>query len=141
MNHPQLLTTAALAGIGQVRATMSIHLHNVANEPLTIHQLIELPWYAKPFLHTLKITLDDRLLNGMLFMIFLIVGNEYKVQHSPAISRSRPCSIIVTADIPKDGKINVNFEIEKTLLKYTEYPFDPNRGMDIKYICELANIN
>ena len=42
--------------------------------------------------------------------------------------------------VPAGQRIAVAFAYEKSLLRYTEYPFDPNRGLDHKYRPALTAI-
>jgi hypothetical protein len=64
----KLSTQATLARVGQERATMSIHTTNRASQPLRISQFIGLPWFAKPFLHTMRVVVDGRHLKGEIFL-------------------------------------------------------------------------
>lgn len=68
LRPPKLLTTATLAGVGQVRAVLSIHSQNNAEYDIPISQLIELPWYAKPFLHTIKLSLNGQPIDSTTYL-------------------------------------------------------------------------
>lgn len=49
----------------------------------------------------------------------------------PAIDRTRPAMIEAKLLIKPGTKVVVEIEFERAYLKYTEFPYDPNRGLDI----------
>ena len=61
-----LVVDAHLAGVGQERATLAVHVTNKASNDVDIEQLYELPWFAKPLIHTLQVQLDGVLLESII---------------------------------------------------------------------------
>lgn len=55
------------------------------------------------------------------------------VRYSPAIARERSALLEVDLVVTNSAHASFYLEMEKSLLKYTEYSYDPNRGVDIRY--------
>jgi GPI-anchor transamidase subunit T len=57
------------------------------------------------------------------------------VQHlfyAPAQDHKRPTELEMVLRVPAKSEVTIDIHFEKCLLRVTEYPFDPNRGFDIK---------
>jgi phosphatidylinositol glycan class T len=83
--------------------------------------LESLPWFMKPYLHTLSAT---------------IVGKEgekviQEIYYRPALDRKRGTQLEVKLRVPPGETVLLGYEFDKAVLRYTEYPPDANRGFDI----------
>lgn len=86
-----------------------------------------LPWFMKPYLHTLhtKVTATS---DGS-----PITGPESPLKRTlyrPAVDRHRSTHIELLLSIPPQSKLTLTYDFEKSILRYTEYPPDANRGFD-----------
>jgi Gpi16 subunit, GPI transamidase component len=62
------VVNAHLAGVGQERATLAIHVNNMSPSDIDIEQLCELPWFAKPLIHTLKVQVNGSPLESTILL-------------------------------------------------------------------------
>ncbi|KAK4944819.1 Subunit of the glycosylphosphatidylinositol transamidase complex-like protein [Elasticomyces elasticus] len=77
-----------------------------------------LPWFLRPFMHTLRgkvVEGDDH---------FVVKDIFYR----PAIDRKRGTQIEVKLSVPGNSIVEVTYDFEKAILRYNEYPPDANRG-------------
>lgn len=84
-----------------------------------------LPWFMKPYLHTLRAEIHE---SGRLS------GAERSIQnihYVPAIDRVRGTHLELELSVPPLSTLTLTYEFDKAVLRYTEYPPDPNRGFDI----------
>ncbi|KAG4305463.1 hypothetical protein PORY_001019 [Pneumocystis oryctolagi] len=82
-----------------------------------------LPWFMKPFIHTLSAN--------------LLLSNEKhsldfeEIYFQPSIDRERGSYFEARIHISGNSSVEITWEFEKMFLRYSEYPPDPNRGFDI----------
>jgi len=89
--------------------------------------LESLPWFTKPYFHTLRTQLS---VNGS--QRFSDCDSAiFEMFYRPAVDRKRASHLEITLDIPTASTLMLSYEFEKTILRYTEYPPDANRGFDI----------
>lgn len=115
--HRQSLLHAQrqMTGYGQERGGMHIVIINPHPHSQRVVYLENLPWFLRPYMHTLAIS-------GAL------TENMY---YTPAIDRQKGTHLELLLDIPALATIEMTYEFEKAILRYTEYPPDANRGFDI----------
>jgi GPI-anchor transamidase subunit T len=111
-----------LTGHGQERGGLQVLLRNTSPVQREVVYLESLPWFMKPYLHTLKgkvnshpIPLD-------------------KIRYRPAVDRLRGTQMEVQLVIPANSTLSLTWEFDKSILRYTEYPPDANRGFDVPYV-------
>ena len=75
----------------------------------------------KPYLHTLLATVDNQPIPLS------------TIRYRPAIDRLRGTQLEVQLFIPADTTLSLTWEFDKSILRYTEYPPDANRGFDVAY--------
>lgn len=93
---------------------------------MQVRHLEQLPWFLRLYMHTMQFRLD---VEGQSLVESY---KPSKLIYLPAISRERPSQIEMDLIIPPGGSIlSMSMMFEKPLLRYTEYPSDPNRGFDI----------
>ena len=112
---PPLFASRQMTGYGQERGGMHATLRNPHPYPQTIVYLESLPWFLKPYMHTLAI-------QG---------GTIEKMYYTPALDRVRGTHLELLISIPAQSTIELNYDFEKAILRYTEYPPDANRGFDV----------
>ena len=140
---PQQKSTAKTHDLGQelLRAERTMTGHGAAhggmrmiftNPSLTesVHFVFfeSLPWFMRPYMHTLKaeITHDSNLFHHL--------GKEKIITdmyYRPAIDRYRGTHLELLLTIPPATTISLTYSFEKSILRYTEYPPDANRGFNI----------
>lgn len=118
--EPPLYASRQMTGYGQERGGMHAVLRNPHPYPQRIVYLESLPWFLRPYMHTLKVTGPDR----------KEVKSE-KMYYTPAIDRQRGTHLELLLTIPAQSKVELTYDFEKAILRYTEYPPDANRGFDV----------
>lgn len=113
--NPPLYASRQMTGYGQERGGMHATLRNPHPYPQTIVYLETLPWFLKPYMHTLAI--QD--------------GTIEKMYYTPALDRKRGTHLELVITIPALSTVELNYDFEKAILRYTEYPPDANRGFDV----------
>lgn len=114
-SHPPLYVSRQMTGHGQERGGMHATLTNPHAYPQTIVYLEALPWFLKPYMHTLAVQ----------------HGTIEKMYYTPALDRKRGTHLELMITIPAFSTAELNYDFEKAILRYTEYPPDANRGFDV----------
>ncbi|KAK4579931.1 Subunit of the glycosylphosphatidylinositol transamidase complex-like protein [Recurvomyces mirabilis] len=120
-SQPPLYATRQITGHGQERGGMHTLLHNPHPYPQTLIYLEALPWFLRPYMHTLKISHKSNSKAVELEKMF----------YTPAIDRKRATKLEVQFTVPASTTLELTYDFEKAVLRYTEYPPDANRGFDI----------
>ncbi|KAG5519309.1 hypothetical protein PMAC_001934 [Pneumocystis sp. 'macacae'] len=102
---------------------ISVILSNPQSTDFYVVYLETLPWFMKPFIHTLTAHL--------LFSNTKHPLDFENIYFRPSIDRKRGSYFEVHIRIPKNSSVEIVWEFEKMLLRYAEYPPDPNRGFNI----------
>ncbi|ODQ53971.1 GPI transamidase-like protein component Gpi16 [Saitoella complicata NRRL Y-17804] len=114
---PPILASRSLTHHTPSRAGMHLTLHNPSpSSPLRISYLESLPWFLKPYMHTFHTSIPG-VIEEMYFL--------------PAKNRERGTHLEILVTIPAGSTVEVDWEFEKYILRYIEYPSDANRGFDI----------
>lgn len=113
-----------ITGHGAAKGGMRIVLVNPhPNTPIRVVVFESHPWYLKPFMHTLKANVHAR--EGAAEDVI------QQLYYRPAIDRERGTQIEVVLLIPPKSEVTLTYDFEKSILRYTEYPPDANRGFII----------
>lgn len=112
---PPLFATRQIAGHGQERGSMHTTLRNPHPHALHLVFMESLPWYLRPYMHTLQ----------------LANGKVEKMYYTPALDRERGTHLELVLSIPPETTASLTYDFEKAVLRYTEYPPDANRGFDV----------
>jgi phosphatidylinositol glycan class T len=75
----------------------------------------------KPYLHTLAATVNATPIPPS------------SIRYRPAVDRLRGTQLEVRLSIPENSTLRLTWEFDKSILRYTEYPPDANRGFDVAY--------
>lgn len=115
-DHVELLhASRQITGYGQERGGMHTVIVNPYATPIRIVYLESLPWFLRPYMHTLRI-------NG---------AETEKMYYTPAIDRRKGTHLELLLNVPANSTVQLTYDFEKAILRYTEYPPDANRGFDV----------
>lgn len=119
--QPPLHAARSINGHGQERGSVQAVIRNPSEtESVEFVYLESLPWFMKPYLHTLRARID--------------VSSENPIKETyyrPALDRKRGTHLELRMVIPPASSITLTYDFEKAILRYTEYPPDANRGFDV----------
>lgn len=116
-----LLAARQINGHGQERGSTQAILTNPSpTDTLEIIYLESLPWFMKPYLHTLRATVSTSTASPI-----------RETHYRPALDRQRGTHLELRLTIPPQSTLTLSYDFEKAILRYTEYPPDANRGFDV----------
>ena len=121
---PPLYAERSITGHGQERGGVRTLLTNPSLDSAVEFVYLEsLPWFMKPYLHTLKVQIL-----GESSQSSSIIKDIY---YRPSVDRHRGTQLEVLMMIPAASTATLTYDFEKAILRYTEYPPDANRGFDV----------
>lgn len=121
---PPLYAERSITGHGQERGGIQTLITNPStNSAVEFVYLESLPWFMKPYLHTLKVQTSSPSPKS---------SNIIKdIYYRPSVDRSRGTQLEVRMVVPAATTVTLSYGFEKAILRYTEYPPDANRGFDV----------
>ncbi|KAK3620745.1 Subunit of the glycosylphosphatidylinositol transamidase complex-like protein [Elasticomyces elasticus] len=119
--QPPLYATRTITGSGQQHGGMHAHLRNPHPYAQTITYFESLPWFLRPYIHTLRVRNSETHENVKLEKMF----------YTPAKDRERGTHLELMFTVSAGGEVELSYDFEKAVLRYTEYPPDANRGFDV----------
>ncbi|KAK5702046.1 Subunit of the glycosylphosphatidylinositol transamidase complex-like protein [Elasticomyces elasticus] len=119
--QPPLYATRTITGSGQQHGGMHARLHNPHPYAQTITYFESLPWFLRPYIHTLRVRNSETHEDVKLEKMF----------YTPAKDRERGTHLELMFTVPAKGEVELSYDFEKAVLRYTEYPPDANRGFDV----------
>jgi GPI-anchor transamidase subunit T len=93
-------------------------------DPVSFVYFESLPWFMRPFMHTLK----AEIIKTEFPFDWKVIREMY---YRPAIDRKRGTQLELVMSIPPASTVMLTYEFEKAILRYTEYPPDANRGFNV----------
>jgi len=75
----------------------------------------------KPYLHTLRTTLSPPSSIDPIRSLF----------YRPVLDRARGAHLEAALSLPPNSTLTLSYDFDKSVLRYTEYPPDANRGFDV----------
>ncbi|RDW85394.1 GPI transamidase component Gpi16-like protein [Coleophoma crateriformis] len=121
LEQPLLYAERSFTGYGQERGGVQAILTNPSTtEAVDFVYMESLPWFMKVYLHTLKAKING--VDGDVIQ---------EMYYRPAQDRKRGTQLEIRMRIPQNSTVVLNYDFEKAILRYTEYPPDANRGFDI----------
>lgn len=121
---PLLYADRSLMGYGQEHGRVQTILTNPSPDTEVEFVYMEtLPWFMRTYLHTLETRVD-----GEATPRPDLVKDIY---YRPAIDRERPTQLELRMVVPPSSTVFLTYDFEKSILRYTEYPPDANRGFDV----------
>lgn len=133
----QPLTSQAKLGHELVQIERTITGHGAANggmrtlftnpsptDPVNFVYFESLPWFMRPFMHTLKVEITD----SEFPFPWKVISDMY---YRPGIDRERGTQLELVMSLPPASSAMMTYDFEKAILRYTEYPPDANRGFNV----------
>lgn len=117
---PVFHTERYVSGYGLQTGVINTMIYN--NHPYRAFPVMVLetvPWYLRLYVHTLTI---------------ITKGKDNKpsyIHYVPAKDRQRPHLLEMLIQLPPNSITKISIQFERALLKWTEYPPDPNHGFYI----------
>lgn len=122
---PPLYAERSLMGHGQERGGVQTILTNPSEvESVEFVYMESLPWFMRMYLHTLQARVVDPPDEKQMDVI-------QDIYYRPALDRERGTQLEVKLRIPPKSTVFLTYDFEKSILRYTEYPPDANRGFDV----------
>ncbi|KAL2158842.1 hypothetical protein VTH06DRAFT_4034 [Thermothelomyces fergusii] len=144
---PLLYAERSFTGYGQERGGMRTILRNPS--PTTDVEFIymeTLPWFMRIYLHTMKARVVGTSSTTASSRGDSRDGSDHgatdqhddvgksliqQIYYRPALDRARGTQLEVRMRVPAASTVFLTYDFEKTILRYTEYPPDANRGFDV----------
>ena len=113
---PLLIQRSLTSDGSSLHGKLTIAITNNKDDIATVTYLTTLPWFLRPFLHTLHTSHADVIQDTI---------------YIPSKDRIRPTHLEMILKVPKASTVEITFAFERTILRYAEYPPDANRGFDV----------
>lgn len=127
--QPVLHAERTTIGNGQERGGLRSILTNPSNTSAVDFVYFEtLPWYMRPYLHTMKTTVTNLYGSTKEVSPRTIIKDVF---YRPAVDRRRGTQLELVLSVPAASTVTLIYEFEKAILRYTEYPPDANRGFNV----------
>ena len=123
---PILFAERSFTGHGQEHGGVQAILSNPSDEEVEFVYMESLPWFMRIFLHTLttRISSSASTTNSS-------SGIIKEIYYRSALDRTRGTQLELLVRIPPQCTVFLTYDFEKSILRYTEYPPDANRGFDV----------
>ncbi|KAL8845467.1 MAG: hypothetical protein Q9205_001381 [Flavoplaca limonia] len=122
---PPLYASRSFTGHGQERGGVQTLLTNPSSNVAVSFTYFEtLPWFMKPYLHTLRAQIATSPSHSQEEII-------KSIYYRPALDRQRGTQLEIQITVPPASTVRLTYDFEKAILRYTEYPPDANRGFDV----------
>ncbi|KAI1435437.1 Gpi16 subunit [Xylaria sp. CBS 124048] len=121
---PLLYAERSLTGHEQKNGGVQTILTNPSPDTVVEFVYMEsLPWFMRIYLHTLQTRVKgaSRATDDIIQEIY----------YRPALDRARGTQLELRMRIPPASTVFLTYDFEKSILRYTEYPPDANRGFDV----------
>lgn len=121
LQHELINVERTITGHGAAQGGMRIVLVNPhPTIPVRLVVFESHSWFLKPFMHTLKAYIRGR--DGTAEDVI------QQMYYRPAIDRQRGTQVELVLLVPPMSEVTLTYDFEKSILRYTEYPPDANRG-------------
>ncbi|MCJ1364468.1 Subunit of the glycosylphosphatidylinositol transamidase complex-like protein [Acarospora aff. strigata] len=132
--QPLLYAERSFTGHGQERGGVQTLLTNPSHtSPVEFIYLESLPWFMKPYLHTLQARITDHTQPPHRPPFSSPSSSEIikETYYRPALDRRRGTQLELRITVPPASTVTLTYDFDKAILRYTEYPPDANRGFDV----------
>ncbi|KAI9809576.1 MAG: hypothetical protein M1825_000008 [Sarcosagium campestre] len=127
---PPLYAERTFTGHGQECGGVQTLLTNPSTTgAISFVYLESLPWFMKPYLHTLTAKLSSSPSATSSASASPSIIQE--ILYRPALDRRRPTHLELLLRVPANSTAILTYAFDKAVLRYTEYPPDANRGFDV----------
>ncbi|ETI19414.1 hypothetical protein G647_09248 [Cladophialophora carrionii CBS 160.54] len=136
LGHELLRAERTMTGHGAAHGGMrTIFTNPSSSEAVTFVYFETLPWFMRPYMHTLTAQIVSKP-NDPSSSLSATPSDAAKqlikdMYYSPAVDRHRPTHLELLVTVPPLTTISLTYAFEKSILRYTEYPPDANRGFNI----------
>ncbi|KAK4237789.1 GPI transamidase component PIG-T [Achaetomium macrosporum] len=121
---PLLYAERSFTGHGQERGGVRTILRNPSPDSVVEFIYMEtLPWFMRIYLHTMEARIAGHSQPDKSLV--------QQVYYRPALDRARGTQLEVRMRVPPASTVFLTYDFEKSILRYTEYPPDANRGFDV----------
>ena len=122
---PPIYAERSFTGHGAERGGVQTILTNPSPDaPVDFVYMESLPWFMRVYLHTLEARVGGASGPKRDDLVQEIV-------YRPALDRARGTQLELRMRIPPASTVFLTYDFEKSILRYTEYPPDANRGFDV----------
>ncbi|KAK3902145.1 GPI transamidase component PIG-T [Staphylotrichum tortipilum] len=126
---PLLYAERSFTGHGQERGGVQTILRNPSpTTPVDFIYMESLPWFMRIYLHTMSARLSPTPNSTTTTDQTDLIQQVY---YRPALDRFRATQLEVRMRVPPAATVVLTYDFEKSILRYTEYPPDANRGFDV----------
>lgn len=130
LQQPPLYAARSMNGYGQERGSIQAVITNPSTTTAVDFVYLEsLPWFMKPYLHTLDASVSS--LNPNNATTHTVDSPIVETYYRPAVDRHRGTHLELLLSVPPASTLTLTYDFEKAILRYTEYPPDANRGFDV----------
>lgn len=129
---PLLYAERSFTGHGQQRGGVQTIFTNPSPDAEVEFVYMEsLPWFMRIYLHTLQARISGR--TGSDRGKALVQDDKViqEIIYRPFQDRERGTQLELRMRVPPASTVFMSYDFEKTILRYTEYPPDANRGFDV----------
>lgn len=131
-SRPPLYAERSITGHGQERGGVRALLTNPSpTEPVEFVYFETLPWFMKPYMHTLTTRIASSSSSNTTFPPTSQEAIIRDMYYRPGLDRVRGSQLELHMSIPPLSTVTLTYSFEKAILRYTEYPPDANRGRDV----------
>jgi GPI-anchor transamidase subunit T len=128
LGHELIHAERTMTGHGAAHGGMrTIFTNPSSSETVNFVYFETVPWFLRPYMHTLKAQITHTRSTEPFSNTKLITEMYYR----PAIDRRRASQLELQMTIPPLTTVSLTYDFEKSILRYTEYPPDANRGFNI----------
>ncbi|KAL2264562.1 hypothetical protein VTJ83DRAFT_7072 [Remersonia thermophila] len=121
---PLLYAERSFTGYGQERGGIQTILRNPSpHKEVEFIYMETLPWFMRIYLHTMEARVAGQPAPDKSLV--------REVYYRPAVDRARGTQLEVRMRVPPASTVLLTYDFEKSILRYTEYPPDANRGFDV----------
>lgn len=121
---PLLYAERSFTGHGQEHGGVQAILSNPSDTDVEFVYMESLPWFMRIYVHTVSARISSSTTDNSSDII-------KEVYYRPALDRSRGTQLELLMRLPPHCTVFLTYDFEKSILRYTEYPPDANRGFDV----------
>jgi len=122
---PLLYAERSFTGYGQERGGVQTILRNPSpDREVEFIYMETLPWFMRVYLHTVQARIDGQTAGSHDSLI-------QQTYYRQAVDRARGTQLEIRMRVPPASTVFLTYDFEKSILRYTEYPPDANRGFDV----------
>ncbi|KAM0259362.1 hypothetical protein ACHAQJ_003394 [Trichoderma viride] len=123
---PVLYAERSFTGHGQEHGGVQAILTNPGHDSVEFVYMESLPWFMRVYLHTLSARISASSPNTNTSADII-----KEIYYRPALDRARGTQLELLVSIPPHCTVFLTYDFERSILRYTEYPPDANRGFDV----------